>query len=332
MRDLSFEELNSMSAAQLVQGIADGEFSILRSLGCKKLLRETRFGKLGAKFIVRLSKLKAKGKSRGSQQKALCKILSRIAPYESPALAQDVAPAGLIIAFNHPSLGEILRLIEFCLDNYPERQMLFPVTIAWFEALAPNYAWLQSIGIRITPTVTPKAIEEMLEVNPGLGDMARDIASKLNGFYQSQSHDFIASGDILLVAPTATRNFHLFECKAQERGDVEIKPETLSLIAISLSRDKELQYTLMPLAVVPPEMYSAGLNLFEKYKLLPCERINTCETQSMSKHKIGKAKVRELDLWWRTTIAARFRQAERSELITRPTEWPDVTDPWTDYE
>ena len=332
MKNLSPEELRTMSAETLVAGIASGEHSILRSIGCKKLLGETRFGRLGAKLIVRLSKFKAHSKSPDKLRPALNKILNSIAPYESKEKIDESIETGLVIAFNHPSLGEILRLMEYCFDVFPQKRMLFPVTIAWFEALAPNFDYLDSIGIRITPTITPKAISEILEVNPDAKDLADELATKLNTYYQTQSRAFVANKDVLLVAPSATRQFYVFQNTDQIVGNSDIKPETLSLITTSLKKDKSLDYAILPITVIPPEMCSAGLNLFDTYRLEPCGLFSAESAKTLSRTKIGQAGVRELDLRFRQAIADKMMRLGRSEYITEPEIKIDVRDPWTDYD
>lgn len=332
MKKLTVPQLTQLSAAELVDGLSRGEFSILESLHCKKLLRGTKGAKIGAGAAIAISKFVAKSKDPRDQRKALSDTLRHFAPYQSQPLATDISNGGIILAFNHPSLGEILRLIEYCSGTFPKRRMLFPVTLVWFEVLAKYKEFLESIGICITPTVTPNAISEISETAPDSIDAANEIRQKLNDYYLGLACDFLKNDDIMLIAPSATRQNYIYDSSKQMHGDDPIKPETLALIVTSLRQKKLMNYTILPVCVVPPEMPSQGLNLFDEYILAPCDYIPSSQAEQLTKKKVGSAKVREIELFYRQLISDMLVQYERSDIILRPTVTIDVEDPWRYYD
>ena len=68
---------------------------------------------------------------------------------------------GLVIGFNHPSLGEIARILTMKIDIMGDKPMYFPVNLPWYEALAPNFDRIKRLGIIITPTITPSTWKKM---------------------------------------------------------------------------------------------------------------------------------------------------------------------------
>ncbi|MBR1939571.1 hypothetical protein IJ847_02455 [Candidatus Saccharibacteria bacterium] len=328
MKNLEPEVLANLSAEDIVNGLCEGDFSVVKSLGCKKLLRGVGFGRLGAGLALRLSRLGKRNASPSELRKSLSCFLKKFTPYDTPQPSADVHETGAVMAFNHPSLGEIPRLIIYCLERYPQKQLLFPVTLVWFEALASHCKELEKLGVTITPTITPNAVAELQEIAPQYHAEINEIRTKLNNRYLSMTEATLRKGGIVLVAPNATREVFLFENEAQMRGDEAFAPETLSLLAISLSRHKDLTYEIIPMAIAPPVLWSRGINLFNDYDIIPCENITNDEALAMARHKVGKARVRELDLYFRKAIADVLREYGE-DLVMRPEHVSDVVDPWT---
>jgi len=340
------QELTQMSANELIDKMAKGEASIVGAFKRKKLLRELCLGKAGAKFIIWLSQLRTKNSDGATKRQALCETLKKVAPYEkSSNILEGLDGFGAIFAFNHPSLGEILRLIEYCSDLFPKKQLLFPVTVAWFETLAPKFNFLKSIGITITPTITPTAFEEILNGNDEYKDDLDRLTKKLSAYYLELVKETLEKNGIVLVAPSATRKQFLFESEAQKDGLEPIEPQTLSFIVTQLRNlSPGLDYVLYPICVIPPEFYSTGLNLFEKYTLEACSYLNSCEAESMAKTRVeprppfllnddkrskrNKAP-RKLEYWFLQTMAEVFDEYDRSQYIVKAYV-PDVIDKWED--
>ncbi len=349
MKAFTPKELTQMSAAELIDKMTKGELSIVGAFKRKKLLRELWAGKTGAKFIIWLSQLHCKDSDGATKRKALSKSLKRVAPYVGNGrISENLDETGAIFAFNHPSLGEILRLIEYCTDNFPKKQMLFPVTIAWFEALAPKFEFLKSIGITITPTITPTAVDEILNGKDTFKEELSSLTSKLTAYYLELVQDTLEHNGIVLVAPSATRKQFIFDSEAQKNGEEPIEPQTLSLIVTQLKKAAPaLDYLLYPICVVPPDFYSTGLNLFEKYTLSPCAYFNSCEAQHLATKRVKPRKLidavddshkakhskapRKLEYDFLMQLADCLCSLNRPLLVTRPDYIPDVVDIWKDY-
>lgn len=66
------------------------------------------------------------------------KSLAKLAPGKYMTFPKGTKN-GLVVGFNHPSLGEIGRIMMMKADIMGDSMMLFPVNLPWYEALAPFY-------------------------------------------------------------------------------------------------------------------------------------------------------------------------------------------------
>lgn len=179
------------------------------------------------------------------------------------------AKNGLVIGYNHPSLGEIARILTMKIDIMGEKPMYFPVNLPWYEALAPNFDRIRRLGIIITPTITPSTWQKM-KLNEGTKkyEVANRLKREFRDIYTHLSQEAVRKGGVIFVAPSATRQATVFKSEGAYRGTEEIIP-TMALLAIKLLSDPEVNCDFLPMAVLPPKDYKRGLNFYKKYRLIP---------------------------------------------------------------
>lgn len=179
-----------------------------------------------------------------------------------------------VIGFNHPSLGEIIRLIGITMECFPRKQLLLPVNLAWYENIIPYKDTLGRLGIYICPIITPSTEQKIRQI---LGDDTESINKmekyKLDFFnyYMGMCRFAIASNDVILAAPSATRQATVFPSRAAYDGEAKLNP-VMAAIALAALKDKH-DCTFVPIAVVPPKRSNRLLNLFKCYELFVCEYI-----------------------------------------------------------
>ena len=178
---------------------------------------------------------------------------------------------GLVIGFNHPSLGEIARILTMKIDIMGDKPMYFPVNLPWYESLAPNYDRIKQLGIIITPTITPSTWEKMsLKEGSVLYKQGSRLKKDFRDIYTKISHDGLKNGGVVFVAPSATRQATVFKNEDVYNKKEPIIP-TMSMLALKLYSDPKMNCDFLPMAVLPPEGYKRGLNFRKKYKLIPGE-------------------------------------------------------------
>lgn len=172
----------------------------------------------------------------------------------------------IAIAFNHPTLGEIFRLLIFVFQNYEGRKFLFPVNLPWYEAIAPVGETLKEMGIYITPIITPSTFLKMPK-----SSSLRGLQTKFVQSYMKQCIAFTGSGDVIIIAPSATRQPTIFSSSAEYEGLEPMHVHTMSFLGLSLYRKKLLdQVDFLPILVIP-KGHTRGCNLFRNYEFYVCE-------------------------------------------------------------
>lgn len=268
------KQLETLSAEAIIEKIQNENYSLLTTLGGEKLRKEmVPIGKachtIANYFIKTSGPKKNEAEHNLNARKKMGKTMKRFAPVEYDKSAfKNVSEKGLVIGFNHPSLGEILRLVALKMDIYPDKIMLFPVNLPWYEAMAKDYKELLKLGIIITPTITPSTWDKLgLEPDTKTYESAKRIKTEFRHIYTKQSHDIVKNGGVIFVAPSATRQATVFKNKACFEKTEEIIP-TMSMLALKLYSDKEMDCDFLGVAVLPPEKYKRNLNLGKKYKLI----------------------------------------------------------------
>lgn len=267
------KQLETLSAGEINHKIIYENYSLLRTLGAENLRKEmVPVGKVCKTavgyFITSTGPKNNYEKHCKNARKKLVKVLSRIAPGEYEGFPKDTKN-GLVVGFNHPSLGEIGRILMMKVDVMGNSTMLFPVNLPWYEALAPFYDKIKMLGIIITPTITPSTWGKMnLKKGTFLYEQGNRIKREFRDMYTDLSHETIKNGGVIFVAPSATRQQTVFKTKEVYDKKEPIIP-TMSVLALRLYQDPEMKCDFLPMAVLPPNGYKKGLNMRKKYKLIP---------------------------------------------------------------
>ena len=269
------KELETLSAGEINRKIIYENYSLLRILGAENLRKEmVPVGKVCKTaveyFIVSTGPKNDPKKHSHNARKKLVKVLAKIAPGEYKGFPKDTKN-GLVVGFNHPSLGEIGRILMMKVDVMGESDMLFPVNLPWYEALAPFYDKIKMLGIIIVPTITPSTWAKMkLKKGTYLYDAGERLKREFRDSYIDLSHETIKNGGVIFVAPSATRQATVFKNSDVYEGKEPVIP-TMSVLALRLYQDPEMNCDFLPMAVLPPAGYKRGLNLRKKYQLIPGE-------------------------------------------------------------
>lgn len=287
------QELKTLSAEEINRKMIYEDYSLLKSLGGEKLRREmVPVGKVCRMVVDYLVKMTGPKKDTPrhaeNAQKKLVRVLSRITPGEYDGFVGD-NKNGLVVGFNHPSLGEIARILTMKIDKMGGRTMLFPVNLPWYEALCKYYDKIKLLGIIITPTITPSTWNKLgLKEGTNLYNNATRIKHEFREAYTRESHDIVKNGGVIFVAPSATRQAKVFKTPAVYRKEEDIIP-TMAVLALRLLKDPEMNCDFLPMGVLPPKRHGRGLNLYKKYRLIPGELMTADEIRVKYFNKDGSA-------------------------------------------
>ncbi|MBR2831216.1 hypothetical protein IKE83_02555 [Candidatus Saccharibacteria bacterium] len=277
----SIEELGRLSAEEVIDKIQHSGYSLLKTLGAEKMRREmVPVGKIcNAAINYVLGTTGPMGISEEHTRAARAKLtkrLKKVAPGTYEGFPQD-KDTGLVVGFNHPSLGEIARILMMKMDVMGEKPMLFPVNLPWYEALATDYDRIRQLGIIITPTITPSTWIKMgLRKNTPEFEAGSRLKREFRELYTRLSHEVLKEGGVIFVAPSATRQKTVFLNKEIYDKKEPIIP-TMSVLALELYSDPDIKCEFLPMAVLPPEGYKKGLNFFKEYQLIPGKRFTAKE-------------------------------------------------------
>lgn len=269
----SRKELEDLSAEEIINKLQHENYSLLDSLGAKDLRKEMvnvgRVCNAAVNYFFQTTGPKNDlEKHNKAARKKLVKVLSKITPGSYQGMPKD-SENGLVIGFNHPSLGEIARILVMKIDIMGDKPMYFPVNLPWYEALMPNYEKIKRLGIILTPTITPSTWRKMnLKEGSWRYEQGKRLKKEFRDIYTNLSHEAVKEGGVIFVAPSATRQETVFKTEEAYHGDEEITP-TMSLLAVKLYADPEMKCDFLPMAVLPPKGFSRGLNFRKKYKLIP---------------------------------------------------------------
>lgn len=275
------KQLKELSAEEIIDKLQHENYSLLETFGAGKLRREmVPVGKAcntAINYFLGTTRPKNNIEEHNKNaRKKLVKVLSKLTPGDYEKMPKD-AKNGLVIGFNHPSLGEIARILLMKIDIMGDKPMYFPVNLPWYEALAPNYDRIKRLGIIITPTITPSTWKKM---NLKEGTLNYEIGKRLKrdfrNIYTNLSHKGLSEGGVVFVAPSATRQQTVFKNKDVFEKKEEIIP-TMSMLALKLYTDPEMNCDFLPMAVLPPKKYKKGLNFYKKYQLAPGKKMTAAE-------------------------------------------------------
>lgn len=305
----TLKELEKLSAEEVIDKIQHEGYSLLKTLRAEKLRKEMvpvgKICNLAIDYVLGTTGPKDKPveHSRAARAK-LVKRLAKLTPGEYKGFPHD-SENGLVIGFNHPSLGEIARILIMKMDVMGDKPMLFPVNLPWYEALAPDYDRILKLGIIITPTITPSTWAKMnLRKDTPLFEAGSRLKREFRELYTRLSHDTVKNGGVIFVAPSATRQTTVFKSKEVYDRAEPIIP-TMSVLAIELYKDPEMKCDFLPMAVLPPERYKKGLNFRKKYRLIPGELMTAAEIRKNHLKK-GVDKLPDFDYEFHKRIAAKL--------------------------
>ena len=275
------KELQKLSAEEVIDKLQHDNYSLLATLGAEKLRKEmVPVGKAcntAINYFFRTTgPRKDQAKHNQNARKKLVKTLSKLTPGDYKGMPKD-NPKGLVVGFNHPSLGEIARILTMKIDIMGDKPMYFPVNLPWYESLAPNYDRIKRLGIIITPTITPSTWSKMnLKEGSVLYTEANRLKREFRDIYTKISHDGLKDGGVVFVAPSATRQATVFKNEAVYKKEEDVIP-TMSMLAVKLYSDPEMDCDFLPMAILPPKDYKKGLNFGKKYRLIPGKRMTAKE-------------------------------------------------------
>lgn len=268
-------ELVTMSTEEVIDKIQHEGYSLLKTLGANGMRREMvpvgKICNLAINYVLGTTGPKKITEKHVKAARAkLVKKLTKLTPGEYVGFPSN-SKNGLVIGFNHPSLGEIPRILLMKMDVMDDKPMLFPVNLPWYEALATDYDRIRKLGIIITPIITPSTWAKM---NLRKGTDEFEIGSRLKRefreLYTRLSHEVVKKGGVIFVAPSATRQATVFASRDVYDRKEHIIP-TMSVLALRLYADPEMKCDFLPVAIIPPEKYKRGLNFHKKYRLIPGE-------------------------------------------------------------
>ena len=182
----------------------------------------------------------------------------------------------VVIGFNHPSLGEIFRLLAIAFDVYKDKEFLFPVNLPWYEAMTSIIPKLSRLGIHITPMITPSTegkLKLLLKDDNEKLAQVQHIKNVFERRYMRLARNASCSGKVIFVAPTATRQLKVI-------GD-HIHP-TMTILAHMVYKNPDTGTIFLPVAVLQPEKSNGGINLFRQYIISSCKAFSREEAESLS--------------------------------------------------
>lgn len=277
----SLQQLQTLTAEEVIDKLQHENYSLLKTLGAEKLRKEmVPVGKIcnaAINYVLGTTGPKKEPNLHSKNARAkLVKKLAKLTPGSYHGIPHD-SKNGLVIGFNHPSLGEIARILMMKMDVMGDKPMLFPVNLPWYEALASDYDRILKLGIIITPTITPSTWAKInLEEGSELYECGNRLKREFRNLYTKLSHETVKDGGVIFVAPSATRQATVFKTKNVYDKKTPIIP-TMSVLALKLYKDPEMNCDFLPLAILPPENYKKGLNFRKKYQLIPGEVMTAAE-------------------------------------------------------
>ena len=325
----SIEEISQRQPRELIGDLAAARFSLLRSFGCGALNFANFWVRLACHFFISIAKRRALRMRKkdpsidetDAHKYSLCRIFHRGAP--SVILGDTDFPNaeyGLVIGFNHPSLGEIIRLMYLCMAYYPERNYLFPVNLIWYEALVPVIGELKQYGFTLMPIITASAKRRLMkharttEARAQINILTRSF----DGAYADRCVDFVKNGQIVLVAPSTTRKSYLYESADVAEGKKPISPPTMTMLALKLIKANIEKFAFVPVAVLLPEDASRGLNLLSEYKFVICCGIEAETVRRECEAREPGCNARCFERYFMDRIARQFALHYAGDRIVKP--------------
>lgn len=301
------------------------EKSILKSFRCEKLMHGRLVLRMWAKhFLNKIERIAKKNpratKSPKNYRIACGKIVrektKKLAPYFVDGELPD-GDGGLIIGFNHPSLGEIVRIVIMLTEKLSaDTEIVFPVKLTYYEILEPFKNQLgRMFGVQLVPLITPKLYTDMIEMRPEYAMEIHATEKRLQSEYLSKVYHVLRNGGVIIVAPAAGRHDHIFTC-GEQIGDTEsITPQTMSLLEIAIHREQIHDCHFVPMLVIPPITGNTWLNPYLSYGFAFGESFTESEAYDLASRKCTRCKGREFERVFLTRIANLTPNYDRTDLV-----------------
>ena len=260
------------SGKELIEKLNNNEFSVLRGLGALDLRNEMREPGL---LCRALANTVCATNDDSKLRKRAWNVLRPFSPVKVTGVFPECDDA-VVIGFNHPSLGEIFRLIGVCFAIYEDKEFLFPVNIPWYENLVPIIPQLKRMGITIVPMITPKTEAKLVARNSDNEDVLatiRNIKVAFERNYIRTAKSVASRNGVIVVAPSATR-------QAEVIGE-HIHP-TMTLLAHTILKGDDARAMFLPVAVLEPPVNDRKFNPFKYYGIRPCKPFYTEEVKALT--------------------------------------------------
>ncbi len=267
-------DIRDYSGQELLERLDSGKLSVLDAIGAHDLKKEMiHVGRL-CSFVVRLVCL-------NNDDSTLRKKAAGVIRFAAPAKLLGKLPVcgdTIVLGFNHPSLGEVCRLLYLGFLRYPDRKFLFPVNLPWYESMVPVIPKLERLGIRISPMITPATEAKLNRRFEGDEKKLKDVQYLKMLFDRKYIRGIKAISEqngVIFVAPSATRQKEII-------GD-PVHPSMTALAHLVHKGDRKALF--VPVAVFAPKHGNRELNLFRSYYIEPCEPFHTEEVKELISEK-----------------------------------------------
>ncbi|MDR0591003.1 MAG: hypothetical protein LBG75_00315 [Candidatus Nomurabacteria bacterium] len=263
---------------RLVETVSTGEKTILAELpGGLELKRDmAATGRISrwlfSKTLFPASFLKAAAENPelwAGRRVKVARQWKRIFPFRAKGYCDGVADdRGKVIVINHPSLTDPLVALVWAILTFPNKPVLVPVNLPWFEEMSGFVSKLRRIDIILVPMLTPKTMQR-LEASADL----EKLKVALDKRYVERLLELTESGGMSIVAQSAGRQRHLWVDQAQREtgrsADGRKVSPTVGVLTVAAKRAKLGANTdIIPVGVTLPNWCWWGfdkLNLFIPY-------------------------------------------------------------------
>lgn len=322
IKRISIKKLREKSTGAIIEDLRTGKYSLLDSLDCHDVKREMEKVGKQCRSALKLAEKKAgfyKGDYRHQLRQSVIDVLNWSVPSNTIHAFPHI-DQGLIIGYNHSTLGEIFRLISICLREYPERKILFPIDIILYEELVGLAPRMEVFGLYIAPVISQKTRDTLADLTNY--ECMIIVDSLMKGFDQSfliQSGIFVHERNVVVVAPSTSRQKTVFTSAAASHGFEKIEAQTMTSLAISLSRTGQLKNCcFVPVAVIPPHGASRGLNLFKIYDVVASDWIPPSIVKDRCKERSTITGDRKFEHYFLNLIADELRDTKNGSRLVSP--------------
>ena len=283
MRSMSPEALVECGAQELVEQLGSRNLSVLESLGARKLRVEMSIVGRLCQFIVWL--IFAGPRSKGALKRRAAKWVRFFFPvrYLKNDYRVVKKETAVVVYFNHQSLFEVLAAIHFCMTTFPDKKYLFPVNLPWYEGLCPVLKRLDQLDVCITPMITPSTKRKLDGIADGNEAALRAIDILKRRFeeqFSSVTVEFLVSGELVAVAPSATRTTHIFPSYDTYAGidkkGIKEMPRSMEAIVMALMRKRldAVAVEFIPFVATREKRAGRGLNVLIRHDVYVGEAEN----------------------------------------------------------